>query len=134
MMRNFNRNLIIKKIKNSKSWNNQFYFFDPVKNLEPSWMGLPILLNKKFKKSKKKFIDFLDNVGIETRPIISGSFVNQPAAKLYNLNRNNYKYPNAQIIQDLGFLIGLHTKKISAKNLNLIHDAFFKIDKINKVQ
>ena len=130
-MRNLNRNLIINKIKNSKNWDNQFNFFDPVKNLEPSWMGLPILLNKKFRKCKKKFIDFLDNVGIETRPIISGSFVNQPASKLYNLNRNNYKYPNAQRIQDLGFLIGLHTKKISAKNLNLIHNAFFKIDKIN---
>ena len=102
-MRNLNRNLIINKIKNSKNWDNQFNFFDPVKNLEPSWMGLPILLNKKFRKCKKKFIDFLDNVGIETRPIISGSFVNQPASKLYNLNRNNYKYPNAQRIQDLDF-------------------------------
>ena len=29
----------------------------------------------------------LDKMGIETRPIISGSFVNQPAAKLYKLNR-----------------------------------------------
>ena len=52
-MRNLNRNLIIKKIKNSKRWNNQFNFFDPVKNLEPSWMGLPILLDKKLKKEKK---------------------------------------------------------------------------------
>ena len=130
-MRNINRNLIIKKIKNSKKWDNQFYFFNPVKNLDPSWMGLPILINKKFKKNKKKFINLLDSLGVETRPIISGSFINQPASKLYKLNRNNYKYPNAQVVQDLGFLIGLHTKKISEKNLNLIHDAFFKINKIN---
>ncbi len=95
-------------------------------------MGLPILLNKKYKKYKKNFIDLLDNLGIETRPIISGSFVNQPASRLYKLNPKKFKYPNAQIIQELGFLIGLHTKRISKKNLNLIHNAFFKIDNLLK--
>ena len=74
----------------------------------------------------------LDSLGVETRPIISGSFVNQPASKLYKLNPKRFRYPNAQIIQELGFLIGLHTKKISKKNLNLIHDAFFKIDSLIK--
>jgi len=128
--RNINRNLIIDKITKSDKWNNQFSFFYPVKNLEPSWMGLPILLNKKYKKYKKNFIDLLDNLGIETRPIISGSFVNQPASRLYKLNPKNFQYPNAQIIQELGFLIGLHTKRISKKNLNLIHNAFFKIDNL----
>ena len=32
--------------------------------------------------------------------------------------------------QDLGFLIGLHTKKLSKKKLDLIARSFFKIDKI----
>ena len=43
-------------------------------------MGFPILLSKKFKNKKRKFIDFLDSKGIETRPIISGNFLNHPAA------------------------------------------------------
>ena len=110
----------------------KFSFFYPIKNLEPSWMGLPILIHKKYKRFKKNFIDLLDSLGVETRPIISGSFVNQPASKLYKLNPKRLRYPNAQIIQDLGFLIGLHTKKISKKNLNLIQDAFFKIDNFIK--
>jgi len=131
-IRNKNRDSIIKKLVKSKKWNNQFSFFNPIKNLEPSWMGLPILLNKKYRKYKKTFINLLDNNGIETRPIISGSFVNQPASKLYKLNPKKFKYPNAQIIQELGFLIGLHTKKISKKNLNLIHDTFFKVDNLIK--
>ena len=117
MMRNINRNLILKKIKSSKNWRNQFTFVKPDKNIDPSWMGLPILINEKFKNKKNKFINFLDQKGIETRPIISGSFVNQPAAKLYKLNKKNEKFPVAQKIQDLGFLIGLHTNKISKKNL-----------------
>ena len=128
--REINRKLIINKLKKSKLWNNQFEFIYPAKKISPSWMGLPILLSNKFKYKKKKFISFLDQAGIETRPIISGSFINQPASKLYNLNPKNEKFENAQIIQDLGFIIGLHTKKISYKQLNFIHDNFFMIDKI----
>ena len=46
-------------------------------------------------------------------------------------NDNNKKdFRNAQLIQDLGFLIGLHTKKITKKQLDLIHDCFFKIDSL----
>ena len=127
-MRNDNRNLIINKIKNSKKWKNQFSFIAPKKDFDPSWMGLPILINDKLKNKKNAFIDNLDNSGIETRPIISGSFVNQPAVKLYRLNKNNEKFSVAQKVQDLGFLIGLHTNKISKKKLQLIHDTFFKID------
>ena len=40
-----------------------------------------------------------------------------------------YSLKKKLTIDDLGFLIGLHTNKISKKNLKLIHDAFFEIDK-----
>ena len=129
-MRNINRNLIINKIKKSKFWDNQFKFISPSKDFDPSWMGLPILINEKFKLKKNTFINYHDQTGIETRPIISGSFVNQPAVKLYKLNIKNEKFKVAQKVQDLGFLIGLHTSKISKKKLQLIHDAFYEIDKI----
>ena len=128
--RNINRNLIIEKIIKSKKWNNQFQFIIIPKNIDPSWMGLPILLSEKYKKKKQKFVDFLDSQGIETRPIISGNFANQPAAKLYKICKKDEKFENAQKVQDLGFLIGLHTKKLSKNNLKLIHDAFFMIDHI----
>ena len=93
-------------------------------------MGLPIILAKKYKKLKMKFLSYLDSKGIETRPIISGVFTNQPATKLYDLNPNHKKFNKAQRVQELGFLIGLHQKKISKKNLKLIKDSFFNIEKI----
>ena len=128
--RNINRNLLLNKITKSKKWNNQFQFISIPKDIDPSWMGLPILLSERFKNKKKKFMNILDKMGIETRPIISGNFANQPAAKLYNLCKKNEKFENSQKVQDLGFLIGLHTRKISKSNLKLIHDAFFMIDQI----
>ena len=129
-LRSINRDLIIKKIIKSTKWKNQFKFIEAAKNVDPSWMGLPILLSEEYKNKKNIFMEILDKMGIETRPIISGSFVNQPAAKLYKLNKKEQIFKNAEYIQDRGFIIGLHTMKISNKNLNLIHDAFFMIDKI----
>ena len=128
--REINRKLIINRIVSSKNWKNQFSFIYPAKNIKPSWMGLPVILNKKYFKKKQLFINLLDKLGIETRPLISGSFINQPASKLYKLNPKKEAFPNAQKIQNLGFVIGLHTHKITEKNLNLIHDSFYKIDKI----
>jgi CDP-4-dehydro-6-deoxyglucose reductase, E1 len=128
--RNINRNLLINKITKSKKWNNQFQFISIPQDIDPSWMGLPILLSERFKNKKKKFMTILDKMGIETRPIISGNFANQPAAKLYKLCKKNEKFENSQKVQDLGFLIGLHTRKISKSNLKLIHDTFFMIDQI----
>ena len=125
-----NRKLIMNTLKKDKRWKNQFSFIEPAKNINPSWMGLPIVINKKYKRQKMKFLNYLDSRGIETRPIISGAFTNQPATKLYNLNPTKKKFDKAQSIQELGFLIGLHQKKISKSNLSLIKDSFLSIDKI----
>jgi CDP-6-deoxy-D-xylo-4-hexulose-3-dehydrase len=65
--RNLNRNLLIKKITKSEKWNNQFEFIAVPKNIDPSWMGLPILISERFKEKKKRFINYLDKIGIETR-------------------------------------------------------------------
>lgn len=128
--RNQNRNTIINCLKSSKNWKNQFKFIEVPREINPSWMGLPILLDKKFSSKKQKFINFLDKMKIETRPIISGNFLNHPAAKLYKLDNKKNIFKNAQEIQNLGFLIGLHTKKISTNQLKLLHDCFFKINQL----
>ena len=116
--RTYNRNKIINSIINSKKWNNQLSFLDSQKKLKPSWFGIPILINKKLMKFKKQYLKKLNNNGIETRPIISGNFLNQPSINLYNLNNKKEKFPIAQDIENRGFFIGLHTKKIEEKGNN----------------
>ena len=125
-----NRKLIITCLKKDKRWNNQFEFIEPAKNINPSWMGLPVIINEKYKMQKMRFLSYLDARGIETRPIISGAFTNQPAIKLYNLNPSKKKFDNAQSVQELGFLIGLHQRKITKENLSLIKNSFLNIDKV----
>ena len=67
---------------------------------------------------KKKVISNLNLNGIETRPILSGNFLNQPSAKLYNFKFNKKDFEISQQIEDQGFFIGLPTKKIEEKKLN----------------
>ena len=125
-----NREKIINKIIKSKKWNYQFSFLKSSNFVTPSWFGLPILVDKRFIKIKKKFLDYLEQLGVENRPIISGNFLNQPCTKLYKLNPKNLKFKNCQEIEDRGFFIGIHTQPITNKQLLLIEKAMFGIDEL----
>jgi len=127
--RSLNKKKIMKKIKEDKRWNNQFNFINISEKINPSYMNLPILVNKKYKKNKKKFLKFIEKHGLETRPIISGSFVNQPATKLYNLNPKKLRFNGAQEVEDLGFVIGLYTTKIKDTHVKNLVDILYSIDK-----
>ena len=113
--RKYNRELIIRTVLKNKNYTGQINFLKVEKNIQPSWFGLAIIIDKKFIGRKKKYLEYLSKKGIETRPIISGNFINQPAIKLYGLNKKKYNFKNAQIIENQGFFIGLHTQKISNK-------------------
>jgi len=124
-----NKDLIIKSLKKSNNWKNQFTFFEPTNNLKPSWFGFPILINKDFINSKTNFLKYLNLKGIETRPILSGNFLNQPAAKLYELNKKKYIFKNSQEIEKRGFFIGLPTKRILNSQINNLKESLLNIKK-----
>ena len=129
-IRSVNRYKIIKNLKNSNEWNNQFTFFEPIKNLNPSWFGLPLLINKKYIFKKNKFLNYLKKKGIETRPILSGNFANQSSIKLYKINYNLKNLKNSQEIEERGFFIGLPTQIISLKKIKNLTSSLLNIDKI----
>ena len=70
----------------------------------------------------------LNKNNIETRPIISGNFLNQPCIKLYKLKKKGEKFHGSQEIENRGFFIGLPTEKISKNKLNYLIKNLFKID------
>ena len=121
--RNANRNKIISNLINHPKWHKQFIFIQPNKNIKPSWFGMPMLINKKYKNKKNKFLKYLTKMGIENRPIISGNFLNQPAAKLYKFNHNLKKFKNSQEIEKRGFFIGLHTHAIKKNTIEFLTSA-----------
>ena len=102
--RNFNRSQIIKLFKMYKKNNEKLIFIYDAKNVECNWFGIQILLARKFKKSKKNIIQMIEKKGIETRPIISGNILNQPAINLFKLNKKKTILKNCQDVEDRGFL------------------------------
>ena len=109
-IRNYNRNLIVTEMLKNNDIKNELIFIQKNKNVDPSWFGIPIILKNKNKK--KKFIKKIESSGIETRPIISGNFLKQPAIKKYKLTTKN-KFINADYINERGFFIGLPTRKLN---------------------
>ncbi len=128
-IRKKNRNKIIHALKKSKKWDNQYTFLKVNKNVNPSFFGFPIIISKKYKTLKQNFLKYLDKKGIESRPIISGNFLNQPASKLYNFKQRPNDFPNAQIVEDRGFFIGLHTKLINNLKIKFLVDKLLSISK-----
>ncbi len=125
--RSKNRKLIINNIKKSELWDNQFSFFNPNKNVKPSWFGLPFLINQKFINKKEKFMKYLNSSGIETRPILSGNFLNQPSCKLYNFKFDKKNFKSSQDIEDRGFFIGLPTSDMTVRKINFLTQKLLKI-------
>ena len=129
-IRNINYKKIINGLKKSKKWDNQLSFFKINPNVKPSFFGFPILLNEKYLGKRKKYLNLLDKLGVETRAIISGNFLNQPAIKLHKIGNKKEKFTQAQKIQDLGFFIGLPTRVLNSKSLNKLINVLLKIDNI----
>ena len=127
-IRSLNRKKIIQKLKKSKKWNNQFNFFNPAKNLKPSWFGLPLIINKKNKYNKRKYLEFLNSKSIETRPIISGNFTNQTAVKVHKIKFNKKELSNSQKIEENGFFIGLPTEILANNKINKLVNYLLRID------
>ena len=120
-IRSENRIKILREFKKNKKINNYMNILQENKFTKPSWFGIPIVGKKTL--NKEAFIKKIEKKGVETRPIISGNFLKQPAIRKYKLNSKN-KMVNADYINNKGFFIGLPTEKIKLKTLNKLIKSF----------
>lgn len=73
-----------------------------------SWMHLPLFANVK-QFNREKTLKYLESRGIETRPVLTGNFLSQPAlSRVLKNPQNSADFSNASLIADRGFLIGCH--------------------------
>ena len=101
-------------------------FVEKKDNSEPSWFGLAMLINKKFRHRKKLILHQLDKLGIENRPIISGNFLKQPALRNYNISQKAKNFPNANHVHEYGLFVGIKNKIMSQDETNKFTNIFFK--------
>jgi len=106
-------NFIKIRRENAKYWNDTLdkyskYFIFPKRNLENHvFFGYAITIKENSPFSRSQLTSFLESKGIETRPIMAGNFVQQPAAKLMEWKKSK-NLSNSELIMKNSFFIGNH--------------------------
>ena len=118
-----NRNNIVKEMHKNKKVKTNFQIIKENTNVNPSWFGIPILVSKKL--NRNKIVHKLEKWGVETRPIISGNFLKQPAIKKYNIKTKG-KMKNADYVNKYGFFIGLKTTHMKNDEITKLIKIFEK--------
>ena len=79
------------------------------KDIFTNFLAYPIILKKNNLFDRKKLQIYLENKGIQTRPIFSGNILRHPAFKNLISRRNKLNaFENADYIMKNGILIGCH--------------------------
>lgn len=73
----------------------------------PSWLGLPLMVDKSAPFSRADLTAYLEDCGVETRPVVTGNLAKHPAAKLLVPELLERSYPGADEIHNRGFYIGV---------------------------
>lgn len=87
----------------SQSW---FHSFETPDRGESSPFALPLILQGDAAGKRSELLSHLEQAGVETRPVVTGNFARQPAAKLLG-DVHAEDYPGAETIHEQGFYVGL---------------------------
>ena len=91
------------------------------KDIFTNFLAYPIILKKNNLFDRKKLQIYLENKGIQTRPIFSGNILRHPAFKNLISRRNKLNaFENADYIMKNGILIGCHQRLDNAQ-IKYIH-------------
>ena len=71
------------------------------------WFGYPITVKPGAPFTRKELADFLEEKGVETRPIMVGNIDEQPAMRLFNYRKSG-SLPNSKWITRNSFFFGNH--------------------------
>ena len=87
-----------------------------------NFLSYPIIMRENKKFSRKQLQVFMENSGVQTRPIFTGNLLRHPAFKFLNNKNNNVNsFPESDYIMKYGLLIGCH-QGLDLKSLDKIHN------------
>ena len=93
---------------------------------DPSWFSVPLTLREDAGFSRKEIVDFLEKQNIETRPLLGGNVLKQPAYE--NLGCRTTPMENTDYFHDNSFYVGCHPG-LNNEMIDFMvqqFDAFFK--------
>jgi dTDP-4-amino-4,6-dideoxygalactose transaminase len=91
-----------------------------------SWMAFAFVLESSDQRLRNIIVEELASLEIETRPIVTGNFVNQPVISSIKDKVTFIKnYDNAQYVDDYGFMVANHGRDLS-KEIEVLTNLFTK--------
>lgn len=87
-----------------------------------SWFAFPITVKKNEYFSRLDLVSYLEENGIETRPLVCGNFAEQPAMKLFDCAKGDLS--NSSYIMRNSFYIGIHPN-INDDAIGKVIEVFF---------
>ena len=76
-----------------------------------SWFGFSFILDESHETKRDDFINFLNQNGVECRPIVAGNIIHNPMIKFYDYSIYS-DLSNADLAHYNGFFIGNHHFRI----------------------
>jgi len=93
--------------KNLKQYSEFFWVLEEKRGTKSVWYGYPVIVNPEAPFNRKELVDFLESKGVQTRPILSGNFDEQPVMQSVNYKKIS-DLLNSKIIQRHSFWLGNH--------------------------
>jgi len=93
--------------ENLKQYKDQLLLHTEREGTKHVWFGYPITVKPGAPFNRKELVDFLEKKGVETRPIMSGNFDEQPAMRLFPYRKVG-DLSNSRIIMRNSFFFGNH--------------------------
>lgn len=103
-------------------WRSQLVFPTAPDGVQPCWFGFPFLVAPRIAFDYPRFTKRLNEMGIDTRPIVSGNMDLQPAVRLFDIERGLSPFVGAQQVHDRGVFIGAHTKLLDEERVHWLVD------------
>jgi len=105
-----------------KQYEDYFILPQAITDTKTNWLAYPLTIKKNAPLERNKFVQYLEDNKIQTRPLFSGNIVKHPAYKNI-LCRKIGNLKNSQLILKNSFLIGLH-HGLTDEMLNYLEGVF----------
>jgi CDP-6-deoxy-D-xylo-4-hexulose-3-dehydrase len=106
-------------------------YLNPTLRESHSWMLLPIHIMYSGESRREGFLRTLERMQVETRPVLTGNFLSQPAIRRINIgNQNPNDFPTANKITKESFMVGAH-HDLSDEQVDYLVESLIQADKEN---
>jgi CDP-6-deoxy-D-xylo-4-hexulose-3-dehydrase len=106
-------------------------YLDPALRSSHSWMLLPIHISNSGASRRQGILRSLEKMEVETRPVLTGNFLSQPAIRRINIgNQNASDFPIATRITKESFMVGAH-HDLTDGQVDYLIDSLIQADKEN---